>query len=81
MDFNHHNAPQEHSLFGNTSLWTIGFSTVGGVYKAHVMPKLLLDSLSIDGSIAVIFYAFLSAVVGYGTKKALDYLFSKKKGK
>ena len=81
MDFNHNNSSSGNSLFGNTSLWTMGFSTVGGVYKAHVMPTLLLDSLSINGSIAVIFYAFLSAVVGYGTKKALDYLFSKKKGK
>lgn len=87
MDFQPHdpgnNFPNEHaSIFGKTSIWTVAFSTVGGVYKAHASPQnLLLDSLTTDGSIAVIGYAFMSAVVGYCTKKGLDYLFTKFKKK
>ena len=70
--------PNDHpSFLGKTSLWTIAFSTVGGVYKAQASPHLLLDSLSMNGSIAVISYAFMSAVVGYCTKKGLDFLFKK----
>ena len=63
-------------------LWTVASGTIGGVYKAQAMPKLLLSSLTVDGSTAVVAYAFISAVVGYCTKKGLDYLFAKcrKKG-
>lgn len=71
MDFHSHG-------FGKgTTLWTVAFSTIGGVYKAQATPQLLLSSLSWDGSVSVIAYAFMSAVVGYGTKKGLDYLFNK----
>ena len=67
------------SFLGNTAIWTVAFSTIGGVYKAQASPRLLLDSLTMDGSVAVISYAFMSAVVGYTTKKVLDYLFKKLK--
>ncbi|OSZ81910.1 hypothetical protein CAP35_01170 [Chitinophagaceae bacterium IBVUCB1] len=60
-----------------TTLWTVASGTIGGVYKAQAMPKLLLNSLTADGSMAVVAYAFISAVVGYCTKKGLDYLFVK----
>lgn len=80
MELHHdNNTTPNPSFFGRTSLWTVAFSTVGGVYKAHASPHLLLDSLSLDGSVAVVSYAFLSAVVGYSTKKGLDYLFKNKK--
>jgi len=64
-----------------TTLWTVAFGTIGGVYKAQAMPKLLLSSLTMDGSLAVVSYAFISAVVGYCTKKGMDYLFEKFKKK
>lgn len=69
------NAP----FFKGTTLWTMAFSTFGGVYKAQASPRVLLDAVSIDGSITVMTYAFISAVVGYGTKKALDHFFRKTK--
>ena len=72
--------PNEHSIFGKTSIWTIAFSTIGGVTKAHATP-LFLNTLTLDGSITVVSYAFMSAVIGYCTKKGLDYLFTKFKKK
>lgn len=60
-----------------TTLWTVAFGTIGGVYKARITPQLLLNSLTIDGSVAVVSYAFMSAVIGYCTKKGMDYLFEK----
>lgn len=79
---NDHLPNENSSFFGKTSIWTVAFSTIGGVYKAHASPHhLLLDSLTMDGSVAVIGYAFMSAVVGYCTKKGLDYLFAKFKKK
>lgn len=80
MEFqnNHHSSPNPSSFFGKTSLWTVVFSTIGGVYKANASPHIFLDSLTLDGSVSVVCYAFLSAVVGYGTKKGLDYLFKNK---
>ncbi|MBN9482195.1 MAG: hypothetical protein J0H46_02505 [Bacteroidetes bacterium] len=78
MNINHNPFPPEQpSFLGNTSIWTVACSTIGGVYKAQATPRLLLDSLTMDGSISVIAYAFMSAVVGYCTKKGLDYLFKK----
>lgn len=65
------------SLLQNTSVWTIASGTVGGVYKSLNQHSILLNSLSIDGSVSVASYAFLSATVGYCTKKALDHLFKK----
>lgn len=65
----------------STSLWTIASGTIGGTYKAIVQPKLLLNALTIDGTISVAAYAFVSAAVGYCTKKVLDYLFQKFKKK
>lgn len=77
---NHSNASTDHpSIFGKTSLWTVAFSTLGGVYKAHASPHLMLDTITLDGSVTVVCYAFLSAVVGYATKKGLDFLFKSKK--
>lgn len=78
---NDHFPNDQPSFLGKTSIWTVAFSTIGGVYKAHASPHLLLDSLTMDGSIAVVGYAFLSAVVGYCTKRGLDYLFEKFKRK
>lgn len=61
-----------HSPFQKaTTLWT-----VGGVYKAQASPGSLPMS-----SVSVVSYAFMSAVVGYCTKKGLDYLFEKFKKK
>ncbi len=60
-----------------TTLWTVAFGTIGGVYKAQAIPHLLLNSLTMDGSVAVVSYAFMSAVIGYCTKKGMDYLFEK----
>ncbi|GAA4457075.1 hypothetical protein [Rurimicrobium arvi] len=74
---NDHSPSEQPSLFGTTSIWTVAFSTIGGVYKAQAIPHLLMDSLTLDGSIAVMSYAFISAVVGYCTKKGLDYVFAK----
>ncbi len=81
MELQHDNntSPDQPSVFGKTSIWTVVFSTVGGVYKAHASPHLMLDSVTMDGSVSVVCYAFLSAVVGYCTKKGLDYLFKNKK--
>ena len=69
------------AVLQNTSVWTVTSATMGGVYKTLVQHKILLNSVSVDGSISVMTYAFLSAAVGYCTKKALDYLFSKFKKK
>lgn len=68
---------EQPSFFGKTSIWTIAFSTIGGVAKAKASPVLLLEALTLDGSLTVISYAFMSAIVGYGTKKGLDFLFNK----
>lgn len=77
MEFQPHNPEDHTSLLRGTMLWTVACSTLGGVYKAQSTPRLLLDSLTLDGSMAVISYAFMSAVIGYCTKKLLDYFFSK----
>lgn len=70
--------PHDHSMFGKTSIWTIAFSTIGGVVsEVSSTPHLLLDALTLDGSLTVISYAFMSAVVGYCTKKGLDFLFKR----
>ncbi len=60
-----------------TTLWTVAFGTIGGVYKAQAIPHLLLNSLTMEGSVAVVSYAFMSAVIGYCTKRGMDYLFEK----
>lgn len=69
------------SLLHNTSVWTIASGTVGGVYKTIAQPTILLNTVTIDGSISVATYAFLSAAIGYCTKKGLDFLFQKFKKK
>jgi hypothetical protein len=65
----------------NTSVWTITSGTLGGVYKTLSHHPIMLNSVTIDGSISVVSYAFMSAAVGYCTKKGLDYLFKKFKKK
>lgn len=77
MDFQPHDSGNNFPFSKGTTLWTVAFSTVGGVYKAQASPRLLLDALTFDGSVAVMSYAFISAVVGYCTKKGLDFLFKK----
>ena len=69
------------SFLQNTSVWTVTSGTLGGVYKTINLHQILLSSVNVDGGFAVASYAFLSAAVGYCTKKALDYLFSKFKKK
>lgn len=65
------------SLLHNTSVWTTTSGTVGGVYKILSHHPIMLNSVTVDGSVSVVSYAFLSAAVGYCTKKSLDYLFRK----
>lgn len=67
------------SLLQNTSVWTVASATAGGVYKTVAQHQILLNAVTLDGSISVASYAFLSAAVGYCTKKALDSLFKKLK--
>lgn len=67
------------SFLHNTSVWTIASGTAGGVYKSLSQNTIILDTVSMDGSFSVASYAFLSATVGYCTKRALDYLFKKLK--
>jgi len=43
----------------------------GGVGKA-ISAKLILANISFTGMIDVAFYAAISAMVGYGVKKAID---------
>lgn len=82
MDFQHPETGNHFPFKKGTTMWTVAFSTIGGVYKAQASPHhIMLDSLTMDGSVAVIGYAFMSAVVGYCTKKGLDYLFTKFKRK
>jgi hypothetical protein len=69
------------SIVQNTSVWTVTTATIGGVYQSITQPFILLDAISIEGSISVIGYAFMSAAVGYCTKKAFDLLFQKRKRK
>jgi hypothetical protein len=72
-----HHPDKLFSFLQNTSVWTIASGTVGGVYKTLNHYSIILNSVSVDGSISVASYAFLSAAVGYCTKKGLDYLFKK----
>lgn len=68
---------KEYPFISSTSMWTIAFSTIGGIYKANTQVNLMLNAVDIEGSFAVATYAFVSAVVGYCTKKAMDFLFEK----
>ncbi len=68
---------KEFPFISSTSMWTIAFSTMGGIYKANTQVNLMLNAVDFEGSFAVATYAFVSAVVGYCTKKALDFLFKK----
>lgn len=72
-----HHHDKVFSFLHNTSVWTIASGTVGGVYKSMSHHSIMLNSVSLDGSISVASYAFLSAAVGYCTKKSLDHLFKK----
>jgi isoprenylcysteine carboxyl methyltransferase (ICMT) family protein YpbQ len=68
-------------ILQSTSLWTIASGTIGGMYKTIAHPTPLLNVVTVDGTISVATYAFVSAVVGYCTKKVMDYLFQKIKKK
>jgi hypothetical protein len=59
--------PQIHinSLIATTS------GICGGVGKA-ISAKLILANITFTGMIDVAFYAAISAMVGYGVKKAID---------
>lgn len=61
----------------STSIWTVAFSTMGGIYKANLQPNFFLSVVTLDSTVAVASYAFVSALVGYCTKKVLDSLFKK----
>lgn len=68
---------KEYPFISSTSMWTIAFSTIGGIYKVNTQANLMLNAVDVEGSFAVATYAFVSAVVGYCTKKAMDFLFKK----
>lgn len=85
MELQHHNNGNNNFPFSRyTTLWTVACSTIGGIYKAQASPRIILDVLSFNSSLAVMAYAFMSAMVGYCTKKGMDYFFewlAKKKRK
>jgi hypothetical protein len=68
-------SPGNYPFDGNT-LWTMACGTMGGIYKLQSSPELLVSSLTLDGTLSVAIYAFVSAIVGYGGKKLIDYLFA-----
>ena len=52
----------------------VTFSSVCGGVSKTVTSHFLLASITFQGIIEVAFYAAISAMVGYGVKKGIDWL-------